>query len=423
MKYHKKTLKNGLRIITVPMPNSLTTTVLVLTATGSKYETKRINGISHFLEHMCFKGTEKRPTSKIIVEELDGMGASYNAFTGHEYTGYYAKVESRHFTKALDVVSDIYLHSAFPEKEIEKERGVIIGEIEMYEDTPRRHVWDLFTDLLYGDQPAGWNIAGTRETVKSMKRKDFVKYKQSHYVAKSTLVVVAGDVRVKDAEKKAVEAFQTVPETKKFGKKKTKDSQAKKRMLVHYKNTSQAHLVVGFRSYPIHHKEYATLQILSSLLGGGMSSRLFEKIRDEMGAGYYVGAENESLTDHGYFAAFVGADNKRVPEILKAVLLEFERIRDIKVGEEELAKVKNYLIGNLFSGLETSESLASFYGGTLVLGQPLKTPEEVAKKLRAVTAEHIQHVARDLFKEKNLNCALIGPFKNKKKLEKIFRLS
>ena len=154
-----------------------------------------------------------------------------------------------------------------------------------------------------------------------------------------------------------------------------------------------------------------------------MSSRLFEKIRDEMGAGYYVGAENESLTDHGYFAAFVGADNKRVPEILKAVLLEFERIRGIKVGEEELAKVKNYLIGNLFSGLETSESLASFYGGTLVLGQPLKTPEEVAKKLRAVTAEHIQHVARDLFKEKNLNCALIGPFKNKKKLEKIFRLS
>lgn len=422
MKYKKTTLKNGLRIVTVPMPNSLTTTVLVLTETGSKYETKRINGISHFLEHMCFKGTEKRPTSRSISEELDGLGAKYNAFTSHEYTGYYAKVENRHFRKILDVVSDIYLNSTFPASEIEKERGVIVGEIEMYEDLPQRYVWDMFTDLLYGDQPAGWNIAGTRETIKTMKRRDFLKYKRSHYVASATVVVVAGKVNEKKAVSEVKDAFGSVSETEKYGKKKVKEIQQRPATILKYKDTSQTHLIVGFRSYDAYHKNNTVLKVLAGVLGGGMSSRLFRKIRDEMGAGYYVGADNDSLTDHGYFACFVGVDNKRVEEILKAMISELRLVRDEEVSEEELEKVKNYLIGNLYSGLETSDALATAYGGTAVIRKQLKTPEKIAKEVRKVTARQIQNVAQDIFRNDRLNMALIGPYKNKKRFTPILKI-
>ena len=194
MEYKKTILKNGLRVITVPMKDNPTVTVLVLVETGSKYETKAKNGISHFLEHMCFKGTAKRPTAQAISSELDGLGSSYNAFTSQEYTGYYAKSSANHFKKIFDVVSDIYLNSAFPAAEIEKEKGVIVEEINMYEDMPHRHVHDLFASLLYGDTPAGWNIAGTRDNVRAMKREDFVQYHQAHYVPKATTVIIAGKV-------------------------------------------------------------------------------------------------------------------------------------------------------------------------------------------------------------------------------------
>lgn len=422
MKYKKKILPNGMRVVTVPMPTSLTSTVWVLTGTGSKYESKRINGISHFLEHMCFKGTEKRPTSELISGELDGLGAQYNAFTSHEYTGYFAKAEKKHFSKILDVVSDIYLHSTFPEKEIEKERGVIIGEIEMYEDTPRRHVAELFSELLYGDQPAGWNIAGTRETARSMVRDDFVEYKRSHYVAGSTAVIVAGAVDEGRVVKEVEAMFRNIPTSKKFGKKPVRDTQKKPGTLLSYKDTSQSHLVVGVRSKDIFHKDYPILQLLAAVLGGGMSSRLFRKIRDEMGAGYYVGAENESLTDHGFFTAFVGVDNSRIAEILEAIIEQFRIIRDEKVSNIELEKVKNYFVGNLFSGVETSDGMAGFYGGAEVLGKKLETPEETAEKIRAITAKDIQRVAGEIFVNRNLNLAIVGPLKSDKKLLPLLKL-
>src|SRR5574343_451344 len=190
MKFSKKVLKNGLRVITVPMKENPTTTVLVLVEAGSKYEEKRVNGISHFLEHMCFKGTTKRQKAIDISKELDAIGSQYNAFTAQEYTGYYAKSDAKHFKKIFDVVSDIYLNSTFPEAELEKEKGVIIEEINMYEDLPPRHVQDMVMEILYGDQPAGWNIAGVKENILNMKREDFVQYKQAHYVPSATTLVV-----------------------------------------------------------------------------------------------------------------------------------------------------------------------------------------------------------------------------------------
>ncbi|MBI2108912.1 MAG: insulinase family protein [Parcubacteria group bacterium] len=413
MKFKKKTLKNGVRLITVPMPNSLTTTVLVLTETGSKYESKRINGVSHFLEHLCFKGTEKRPTSKAISEELDGLGASYNAFTGYEYTGYYAKAETRHFKKVLDVVSDIYLNGTFPKEEIEKERGVIIGEIEMYEDSPQRDVWDLFTDLLYGNQPAGWPIAGTRKTIRNMTRKDIVDYKRRNYVASSTVVIIAGNCDENEVAKEVSVMFAKIPNSKKASKKKTSDTQKKPSILIKHKKTSQTHVIVGFRAYRANHKDGAALSVLAGVLGGGMSSRLFHRIRDQLGAGYYISAEAEFLTDHGFFAVSTGIDNKRVAEILHAIIDEIKIIKNNPVSEVELQKVKNYLIGNLFSGLETSHARAQFYGLTEVLEKKLKTPQERAVLIQKVSANDIRRVANNILKTKKGNIALIGPYAKK----------
>jgi len=422
MKFKKKTLSSGIRIIVVPMPRSFTTTVFVLTETGSKYETKRTSGISHFLEHICFKGTKRRPSSRAISEELDGLGANYNAFTGHEYTGYYAKAEARHFKRILDVVSDIYLNSTFPKQEIEKERGVIIGEIDMYEDTPQRAVGDLFTDLLYGDQPAGWDIAGTKSTVRSITRGDLVNYKRKHYVASATVVVIAGKFNEKKIWHDISDAFSDVSRSRKAGKKKVREVQSRPRVKVKYKKTNQTHLIVGVRSHDIFHKSTATLAVLAGILGKGMSSRLFHRIREEMGAGYYVGADNDSFTDHGFLACFAGVDNRRVHEVVGAIVDELRHLKDEKVSEEELGKVKNYLTGNLLSGLETSDALASFYGASEVLKTKLKTPEERTEEIRRVTVKKIQNIAEDIFQNKGLNLALIGPFRDTKEFTPILKI-
>ncbi|MBV22240.1 MAG: hypothetical protein CMI57_01960 [Parcubacteria group bacterium] len=411
-----KTLANGLKIIMVPMPKSLTTTVLVLTKTGSKHETKNINGISHFLEHLMFKGTEKRPNSRAISEELDGLGAQYNAFTGQEYTGYYAQTEARHFKNALDVVSDIYLNATLPAEEIEKERGVVIGEIEMYEDDPKREVWDLLTDLLYGNQPAGWPIIGNRGNIKKIKRKDFIDYRKKNYVASSTVVVVAGKYKQSEVMNKIKDKFKNISKSKQPKKKKTKDTQRKNNILIKTKKTSQTHLILGFRAYDANHKDNAALSVLVGVLGAGMSSRLFHRIRDQLGAGYYIKSDMDVFTDHGYMAIYTGVDNKRVSEILHAILDEVRLIKNVPVSEKELKKVKNYFTGNLYAGLETSSARAQFYGLEEALGKKLKTPQEYAKEIQKVTASDIKRVAGNIFKTNKSNLALIGPFnKNKEK--------
>ncbi len=240
MQFLKKVLKNGLKIITVPMKDNPTVTVLVLVEAGSKYETKKINGISHFLEHMCFKGTTKRPKAIDISKELDMIGSQYNAFTAQEYTGYYAKSDARYFKRIFDVISDVYLNSIFPDAEIEKEKGVIIEEINMYEDMPNRHVQDLITELLYKDQPAGWNIAGEKENIKNMKRDDFVTYKGEHYLPEATVIAVAGQVTEKEVMKEVNKIFKKVPRGKKSPKIKVEENQTKPQALIKFKKSDQS---------------------------------------------------------------------------------------------------------------------------------------------------------------------------------------
>jgi len=421
MKFSKKTLKNGLRVIIAPMADNPTVTVLILVEAGSKYENKKINGISHFLEHMCFKGTEKRPKAIDISKELDALGSQYNAFTSQEYTGYFAKADARHFKKIFEIISDIYLNSTFPEIEMEKEKGVIIEEINMYEDQPHRHVQDLLMKLLYGDQPAGWNVAGDKKNILRMKRGDFLGYKQAHYMPNSTLLVVAGNVTPKNVLEEAKKVFGSSGRGRKAGKRKVKESQKKPQVLIKWKQTDQTHFVTAFRSYDLLSDKNPALQVLGGILGGGMSSRLFQKLREEMGVGYYVRAYNDAYTDHGFFQISAGVDNKRINEVIRAVLAECQRLKQIKVSAEELHKVKEYLIGNMKLSLESSDDIANFYGGEEILKHSIRTSDQKAKEIRKVTAGQIQKLAQDIFKKDNLNLALIGPFKDKKTFLKLLK--
>ncbi|MBI3888430.1 insulinase family protein [Candidatus Nomurabacteria bacterium] len=421
MKFSKKVLKNGLRVVTIPMKDNPTATVLVLVEAGSKYEEKKVNGISHFLEHMCFKGTIKRPKAIDISRELDAIGSQYNAFTAQEYTGYYAKSDAKHFHKIFDVVTDIYLNSTFPDTEMQKEKGVIIEEINMYEDLPNRHVQDLMMKLLYGDQPAGWNIAGEKENILNMKRDDFVNYKKQHYLPEATVLVVSGAVTEKQVMSEVNKIFGDAVRGKKVGKLKVKEVQNHPEALINFKKTDQTHFVLGVRSQDLFNKKSAVISILGGVLGGGMSSRLFQKLREEMGVGYYVRAYNDAYTDHGFFQISAGVDNKRIVEVIKAVLAEYNKLKRELVSKEELEKVKECLIGNMKLALESSDDIANFYGGQELLKRELKNAEDKAKELRKVTAKQIQDLAEDIFKDSKLNLALIGPFKDKAKFLKILK--
>ncbi|KKP88282.1 MAG: Peptidase, M16 family [Candidatus Nomurabacteria bacterium GW2011_GWC2_35_8] len=376
MQFSKKVLQNGLRVVTIPMKDNPTVTVLVLVEAGSKYEERKVNGISHFLEHMCFKGTIKRPKAVDISKELDALGSQYNAFTAQEYTGYYAKSDAKHFKKIFDVVSDIYLNSTFPETEMQKEKGVIIEEINMYEDMPQRHVQDLMMKLLYGDQPAGWNVAGEKKNILDMKRDDFVAYKKKHYLPEATVLVVSGKVTEEEVNKEVNKIFGKVSRGEKGNKLKVKEEQIKPQALIKFKETDQTHFVLGFRTYDLFDKKNPILTVLGGVLGGGMSSRLFVKLREEMGVGYYVRAYNDSYTDHGFLQISAGVDNKRIDEVLKAVLEECRKLKNKIVNEEELEKVKECLIGNMKLSLESSDDIANFHGGQELLKKEIKNIEK-----------------------------------------------
>ena len=422
MKFKKKILENGLRVVAVPMKDNPTVTVLVMVEAGSKYETKNINGLSHFLEHMMFKGTTKRPKGIMIARELDSLGAQYNAFTGQEYTGYYAKGQAKYFDKFLDIVSDIYLHPTFPEAEMEREKGVILDEINMYEDLPMRKVYDNWMELLYGNQPAGWTILGPKENIEKMKRKDFIRYHDEHYVAEATTVIVAGNVSYGEIFRKVSAAFSTASKKKKHAKKRVKESQRKPQVSLQYKKTDQAHIMLGVRTAGMKNKDRVALKVLAGILGAGMSSRLFEKLREQMGVGYYVRCGHDVYTDHGYLVAATGVVPARAKEVVTAVLNEFKMLSQESVDERELKKVKDALIGNMMLELEASDDVAEYYGFQEVLREELTKPAEAAKKIRAVTAKDILRVARKMFVNERLNLAVIGPFRETKAFEKILKL-
>jgi predicted Zn-dependent peptidase len=400
---HKKTtLKNGLRIITVPQKGTQAVTVLVLVGTGSKYEKKEISGISHFLEHMYFKGTRKRPSALAVSETLDKIGGIYNAFTSEEFTGYFAKVSAEKTDLALDWVSDIYLNSLLPKKEVEKERGVIIEELNMYFDTPMIYIGELWKTLLYGDQPAGWDIVGSRESV-----------------ASNTIVCAAGKISASQMVNKIKDCFSGIKATRPTPKSLVVEKQKKPEVLLFQKKTDQTHLALGVRTFNLFHPQRYALELLAVILGGMMSSRLFSEVREKLGIAYYIKTNVDLDSDTGYLVTQAGVDNRKVDLAITTVLKEYKKISRKKILRAELKKAKDHIKGKMVLLLEASDARASFYAGQELLEGRTFSPQEIFKKIDKVTPNDILKVAGEVFQPKKLNLALIGPFKEKEKFKKL----
>ena len=416
--YHRR-LPTGLRLYIAPLPATETASVLVLVRAGSKYEARQNNGVSHFLEHMFFKGTTKRPTPLAITETLDRVGGDYNAFTDKERTGYWAKVDAKHLELAVDLVSDMLIDPLLKVEEIAKEKGVIQQEISMYNDTPMSHIGNVFEALLYSDQPAGWEIAGTKKNVTKLKRADFLKYLNDRYVAEETVVVVAGNVNIPRTEKMIKQYFAPLRRGKAPPKKKVKEAQARPGIKIQTKDTDQTHFQLGVRTFNAFDKRRYPLALLATILGGNMSSRLFESLRGKHGLAYYVSSQPEYYSDTGYFVTQAGVPNKNVAEAVKIVMDEYATIRRQKITADELQKAKDFITGKMLIGLESSNALAAFIGDQALMYGEVKTVSEILQKIKAVTINDMYAVAQFIFKNNRLNLALIGPGENKNKLQRV----
>lgn len=417
--FKKTTLKNGLRIITTPLKNTQAITILILIGTGSKYESKEVNGISHLLEHMAFKGTRKRPRTLDIAKELDKAGGIYNAFTGKEIMGFWAKVDAKHFDLSCDVVSDIIFNSLFKEKEIEKEKKVIFEEINMVKDNPQGYVLELWEKLLYGDQPAGWMISGEKETVAKISRKKILDYLKLQFVAENVVISAAGNFDTKEAILKIKIFFGKFRKTKPPTKKPTFEKQASPQVLLNFKETDQTHLCLGVRAFDFFKPERYPLALLAGILGGVMSSRLFIKVREKRSLAYYIRTLAEHYTDTGYLVTHAGIDNNKVSEAIEIILKEYKNLKTKKISKEELSKIKDNIKGHLYLGLETSDAWASYTGSQEILKRKILTPAKECALVDKVTQNDILKVAKNIFQPKKLNLTLIGPFKDKRKFEKI----
>ncbi len=423
MEFTRKVLQNGLKLLVVPMKSFESATVMVLVGAGSRYETRKNNGISHFLEHMAFKGTEKRPTAMDIASIIDGVGGEFNAFTGKETTGYYVKSSNSHVELSIDLLSDMLNHSKLDSQELDKERGVIIEEINMYEDTPMRKIGDIYEELLYGDTPLGWDVAGTKQVIKTVTRQDFIDYMGGLYSPHNMTVVVAGGVDVKKAEELVEKYFGSMKRFDTLSYVKVIDGQDKPMVLVKQKKTEQVHVAIGFRTIPLEHPDRYPLDLLAAILGGGMSSRLFHEVREKRGLAYYVRTNSDNYADCGTIASSAGVDPQRVSDAVKVILEQYNLIKqpgNIKAGE--LKKAKEFLKGHFVLELEDSRSVASFYAHQELLEKNLYTPVEVNQKVDAVTLEDVERVAKKYIVNETLNLAVIGNIENGQELKDLLHL-
>ncbi|MEI7425325.1 MAG: pitrilysin family protein [Candidatus Moraniibacteriota bacterium] len=422
MNYKKLELKNGLRIITVPMAETQTVTVVAMVGVGSRYENEKEAGLSHFIEHMFFKGTEKRPTALAISEELDAIGGEFNAFTSKDSTGYYVKVDANHINVALDVVADMYLHSKIEETEVEKERGTIIQELNMYEDMPMRSVGDVFENLLYPENNLGRDIIGYKKTINNFKRADFLKYLKRFYLANDTVICVAGKFDEKKIVEQVKKYFQEMSDGKKPEIKKVVEKQKTPALKIKFKKTDQTQLVLGVRAYDLYSEKRFALSLLSIILGGNMSSRLFMEVREKRGLAYYVRTNTESFEECGYLATQAGVEHKNLALALKTILAEYQKMATEKVTEKELQKAKNYIKGKMVMGMEASDEVAMFFIGQELARKEILKRAEIFARIDQVKIEDILVVAKDIFQNKKLNLAIIGPHKNSDKLQKLLSI-
>jgi predicted Zn-dependent peptidase len=420
--FERHTLPNGLRVVTAPMPQAKSVACFIMLAAGSRYETRETNGIAHFAEHMFFKGTERRPTARHIAGEIDAIGGEFNAFTSKEYTGYYVKCAAEHRDVALDVLVDMLRNSKFDPQEVDREKGVIVEEMNMYFDTPRDYLEGVYDELLYGDQPLGWDIIGTKETVRAATRETFLGYLDKWYRAPRMVAGVAGAVG-DDILSRLQELLGDVHDGSTGDPPRVQVQQDSPRVKLHTKESDQAHVRVGVHSYPIVHEDRYALALLATVLGGGMSSRLFTEVRERRALAYYIFGHNMGYTDTGTLYAQGGVDIQRIDEAVQTIVAEFARIAAEPVEAGELEKARSFAKGRLVLSLEDPKGMIMFGLRSEVLEGVTREPDDVIAGLEAVTAEDIQRVAQDIVRDDGLNFALIGPFDDPDRFEKLVALS
>jgi predicted Zn-dependent peptidase len=420
--YQKTTLNNGVRTILVPDSHTKAATVFVLYRVGSRYEQKKYNGVSHFIEHMMFKGTKRRPSTAQISRELDAVGADYNAFTGKDFTGYYVKIDSRHFPLALDMLHDMLYSSKFEDKELKQERKVIMEEIHMYHDNPMRRIDDLVEEVMFRGSSLGWDIAGDNTSMHAVTRAAMLAYKNAYYTPERTIVVVAGNIG-DDARAHVEKLFGTVPKkksAKEFAPYVGKHDSL--RVAVEYKEVDQIQLALAFPAYSHTDKRLPALALLANILGGTMSSRLFIGIRERLGLAYFVRAMAEPYDDIGFFMIRAGLTKSRIDEAIKAICKELVKIREQGVTAAELKRAKENLRGRLVLELEDSSDLAGFFGRQELYTNAIKTPDEKFAEYDAVTDREIKAAAKDVIKKSRASLALIGPFKDPNHFDALIKL-
>jgi len=418
--FERTTLDNGLRVLTASLPQVASTTVFVFLAAGSRYENADNSGIAHFAEHMFFKGTERRPTARDIGMAIDGIGGEFNAFTGKEYTGYYVRCASEHQGIALDVLTDMLRHSKFAADEIEREKGVIVEEMNMYFDTPRDYIGGVYDQLLYGDQPLGWDIIGRKETVRAASRETFLDYIGAWYKPSRMVVGIAGRLN-DDTHAEVARLFGDLEaaETPRQPTLVPIPNGSGPHVKLHTKQSDQAHLVIGAPSRPLADPDRYVLQVLATVLGGGMSSRLFTEVRERRGLAYYVYAANSSYTDAGSLQSQAGVDINRIDEAVTTIVDQLKRIVDEEVPADELEKAKSFSKGRFVLQLENPQGLILFGLRREVLEGAAVEPDEVLAAIEAVTAADVQRVAREVLGSNALRLALIGPFEDGERFQKL----
>ena len=425
MNYKIHKLTSGLKVLIAPMPSLESVTTTIWVKTGSRNETPKVAGISHFLEHMVFKGSTKRPSAKAISEAVDAIGGEFNAATSKDWTNFYIKASKKNVETAIDVLSDMVLNPLLKDEEIEREKGTIIQEIAMYEDTPMMKIGEVFESTTFAGNQLGEDTAGTPKTVKGIKRSDFINYRKTHYHPENMLLTIAGGITEAAAITLAKKYFSRFPSEGKmtFKGESFKGGQDKPQVKIQEKKSEQAHFILGFMSDPRNYKNRFAQSVLAAVLGGGMSSRMFIEVRERRGLAYSVRTNIERYQDTGYIATYVGTDPVKVEEAIKVVLEQYYGLAKGKlpVSKEEIDKAKGYIKGQLALSLEDTGVVNSFFGEPMLFLDEALTPDEIIKKIDAVTLEDIYKEAKRLFSSKTLNLAIIGPFKNKEKFVQLIK--
>jgi len=410
--YRFETLKNGLKVAASQLPNRDSVAVAIWTKVGSRYETARVSGISHFVEHLLFKGTKNR-TTRQIKESIEGLGGVFNAFTGEESTCYFVKILKQHYDLAVEVLADMVLNPIFSPKEINRERTVVLEEIRMYQDQPSQFVHERMSQLLWPNQPLGRFIAGTEETVAKIQRRDFVEFKKKYYHPRNMLMSVCGGVPTEDILRSVQRHFPEKSAGRVSGYKPVIERQRKPRFDFYKKNTEQMHAVMGFHGPSGKSSDRFAFGLLNVILGGNMSSRLFEEVREKRGLSYEIKSSLYTLQDTGSFTISEGVDRKKLALSLRVILKELRKICAKPVSKAELRRARDYYLGQHYLALEDNLDMALWVGEKALYSGKLPDQAALVQKINAVTPEDIQKIAQKYLITRNLNLACIGPLEDK----------